>query len=166
MATLLVALPGQFGLAHAGRAGTGKTKSKTSRASAVKASIRVYHASSARFSAKQLRINREGLVHVSTRASFSRQYGANLNAFKLRDKKLFRLETHEKLLRRELGQHRLSTAEGSLAINVHRDAKLHSVLKKLGFRGYQYKQWDSRRDRYIENYALFDTKLLKPEPLE
>ena len=70
------------------------------------------------------------------------------------------------MLRKELGNHRLSTAEGSLGINVHRDTKLHSVLKKLGFRGYQYKQWDSQRDRYIKNYALFDTKLLKPEPLD
>ena len=62
-----------------------------------------------------------------------------------------------------MGDHKLSTAEGSLGINVHRDFKLHSTLKDLGFRGYEYKQYDGRRDRYITNFALFDAKLLVPQ---
>lgn len=61
-----------------------------------------------------------------------------------------------------MGEHKLSTVGESLGINVHRDFKLHATLKSLGFRGYEYKQWDGNRDRYITNFALFDAKHLVP----
>lgn len=167
------------GFAHSGRL-AGKTakqktaaKTKTSiakdRASrfnatgpsaTLKVSLNVYHASNAKFSPAHLKVNSNGLLHVSTRASFSAQYGANLIAFKLRDKKLFRLGDHQALIRAKLGDHKFSTAEGSLGINVHQDFKLHATLKDLGFRGYEYKQYDNNRDRYITNFALFDAKHL------
>ena len=126
-------------------------------------SLNVYHASTVKFAPSLLKTNSNGLLHVSTRASFSAQYGPNLSVFKLRTKKLFRLEQHKALLLATMGDHKLSTAGESLGINVHRDFKLHATLKDLGFRGYEYKQYDRRRDRYITNYALFDAKLLTPQ---
>lgn len=161
------------GLAYAGRPGALVKKSTVANKKSILAkakkgrsdskALNVYHASTVKFAASLLKTNSNGLLHVSTRASFSAQYGPNLSVFKLRTKKLFRLEQHKALLLARMGDHRLSTAGESLGINVHRDFKLHATLKDLGFRGYEYKQYDGRRDRYITNYALFDAKLLTPQ---
>ncbi|MBK9070059.1 MAG: hypothetical protein IPL79_03495 [Myxococcales bacterium] len=122
----------------------------------------VYHGSDVADSRVSLRENADGLVHVSTRAGFAKQYGATLQAFHISAPNIFVWSEHGHMVRQVVGPH--SVVDQELGVNSHRDAVLHADLRRLGFMGYRYQQYDFERDRAVTNYALFDAQHLEKSP--
>lgn len=129
--------------------------------------ITLYHGSDVAFDVKNIKPNEKGIIHLSTRSSFSKQYGKNIHAVNIVSKKPFSLITDrtalEDKLGRSLSKNDISSETNELSINASNNKDIVNALKDLGYDSAKYSQWDDARDKYVTNYVVFDSKNVIPE---